>query len=70
MSGNEQLDEVLWQAMDAAMNGDEAAVLAAVPRIRMAMADLPTDAAKKAETMAEYDRLAAEFVACAAAVSK
>ena len=60
-SGNEQVDEIAWSVMEAARRGNNAAVIAALPRMRMALADLPLDATKKAEVMAEYDKAEAEL---------
>lgn len=64
-SGNEQVDQVVWAAMDAAMRNDEKAVLAALPRLRMALADVPMDAVKKAEAIAAYDDLVMQFTKAA-----
>lgn len=60
-SGNDQLDEAAWRVLDAATRDDKPAVIAALPRIRQALADLPMDEAKKAQVMAVYDEMLAQF---------
>ncbi len=60
---NKQLEQVAWELLEAAFKNDMGAFVNAMPRFRMALADVPASSAKKAEMMASYSKLEAELFA-------